>query len=334
MIIAVTKETTDKEQRVALTPTTVQKLIANNIKIKIEKGSGTAAGFLDSQYLDAGAKLIETRQETVMDADYLFKIMAPNTLEMKELPKKTTIIADCRDIDINDPLIFKKELTFFALEKIPRISRAQNMDILSSQDNLAGYKAVLESVNILNRVIPMMTTAAGSIPPAKILIIGIGVAGLQAIATAKRLGAVVLAYDIRPETKEQALSLGARFIETTELNKTISEADIVITAAGSPSKAPLLIKENELNLLKHNSVLIDISGNVDKKHNIRSFTTKKGAFVVIDKIMPALLPQTASYLFANNIFSFFQLLTSYNEPDFKDEIINQTCLFYHGEKRS
>lgn len=167
------------------------------------------------------------------------------------------MIADFRTFVPDWELIKNRRFSLFALERIPRISRAQDMDILSSQDNLAGYKAAIEAVNMLNRAVPMMTTAAGSVMPAKILVVGIGVAGLQAIATAKRLGAVVFAHDIRPETREQAESLGARFVEPERLNETIAEADVVITAAGSPPRAPILFKQKEIGLLKAGSVLID-----------------------------------------------------------------------------
>ena len=173
--------------------------------------------------------------------------------------------------------------------------------------------------------------------PAKILVVGIGVAGLQAIATAKRLGAVVFAHDIRPETREQAESLGARFVEPERLNETIAEADVVITAAGSPPRAPILFKQKEIGLLKAGSVLIDVSGNVEGPGSPETFTTENGAVVTVDRQMASLLPDTASRLFANNLCNFFRLLGSGpaagQTPDFADDVINRTCICWQGEKR-
>ena len=232
MIIAVLKETADYERRVALTPPAAQKLTADGTKIKMEKGAGKAAGFADKEYENAGVEIAEDAAAALKGASLLFKIRAPSAEETKRLPDGLTVIADFRTFVPDWELIKNRRFSLFALERIPRISRAQDMDILSSQDNLAGYKAAIEAVNMLNRAVPMMTTAAGSVMPAKILVVGIGVAGLQAIATAKRLGAVVFAHDIRPETREQAESLGARFVEPERLNETIAEADVVITAAG------------------------------------------------------------------------------------------------------
>lgn len=256
MIIAVLKETADYERRVALTPPAAQKLTADGTKIKMEKGAGKAAGFADKEYENAGVEIAEDAAAALKGASLLFKIRAPSAEETKRLPDGLTVIADFRTFVPDWELIKNRRFSLFALERIPRISRAQDMDILSSQDNLAGYKAAIEAVNMLNRAVPMMTTAAGSVMPAKILVVGIGVAGLQAIATAKRLGAVVFAHDIRPETREQAESLGARFVEPERLNETIAEADVVITAAGSPPRAPILFKQKEIGLLKAGSVLI------------------------------------------------------------------------------
>ncbi len=337
MIIAVLKETADYEQRVAVTPAVVRKLAEGAIRIKIEKEAGQAAGFSDDDYLQAGAEITATTEQTVQDAAFLFKIQAPSPEELARLPDGISVIADLRRLEADDELIFNHRLSLYALEKIPRISRAQNMDILSSQDNLAGYKAVSEAVNMLNRVVPMMTTAAGSVPPAKVLVIGIGVAGLQAIATAKRLGAAVSASDIRPETREQAESLGARFVTSENLETAVFESDIVITAAGSPPNAPVLIREKQLESLRRGSILIDISGNVEALSYPETYLTANGATVTGDKMMAALLPHTASILFANNIYNYFRLLQPAAlpaaAPDFNDEILNRTCIYYQGKKR-
>lgn len=337
MIIAVLKETADYERRVALTPPAAQKLTADGTKIKMEKGAGKAAGFADKEYENAGVEIAEDAAAALKGASLLFKIRAPSAEETKRLPDGLTVIADFRTFVPDWELIKNRRFSLFALERIPRISRAQDMDILSSQDNLAGYKAAIEAVNMLNRAVPMMTTAAGSVMPAKILVVGIGVAGLQAIATAKRLGAVVFAHDIRPETREQAESLGARFVEPERLNETIAEADVVITAAGSPPRAPILFKQKEIDLLKAGSVLIDVSGNVEGPGSPETFTTENGAVVTVDRQMASLLPDTASRLFANNLCNFFRLLGSGpaagQTPDFADDVINRTCICWQGEKR-
>lgn len=337
MIIAVLKETADFEQRVALTPPAAQKLIADGAKIKTEKGAGKAAGFADEEYANAGVEIAADARAALKGASLLFKIRAPSAEETKRLPDGLTVIADFRTFVPDWELVKNRRLSLFALERIPRISRAQDMDILSSQDNLAGYKAAIEAVNMLNRAAPMMTTAAGSIMPAKVLVVGIGVAGLQAAATAKRLGAVVFAHDIRPETREQAESLGARFVEAERLNDAIAEADVVITAAGSPPAAPVLFKQKEIGLLKAGSVLIDVSGNVEGFDSPATFTAENGAVITVDKQMAALLPNTASRLFANNLCNFFRLLgtgaAAGQTPDFADDIINRTCICWQGEKR-
>ncbi len=337
MIIAVLKETADYEQRVALTPSAVQKLTADGTRVKIEKEAGKAAGFADSEYAAAGAQIADNDTAALKDASLLFKILAPTKDKLRQLPDGLTVIADFRSFVADWEWVNSRKLSLFALEKIPRISRAQGMDILSSQDNLSGYKAAVEAINMLNRAAPMMTTAAGSIMPIKVLVVGIGVAGLQAIATAKRMGAVVFAHDIRQETREQAESLGARFVRQEQLNDIFAEADIVITAAGSAPNAPILFKAKELSLLKAHSVLIDVSGNIESLDSPSTFTTEKGAVVSVDKQMAALLPNTASQLFANNICNFFQLLGSRltigQSPDFTDDIINRTCICWQGKKR-
>ena len=338
MIIAVTKETTSEERRVALTPSAVKKLTELGIKIKIEKDAGQKSGYDDQSYIQAGAEISQTAADCLAQADFLFKINAPKAEEWNLISENTSVIADFRNgIGIDEKIIEKKALSLYALERIPRISRAQNMDILSSQDNLSGYKAALDAVNRLNRAAPMMTTAAGSVLPIKVLVIGIGVAGLQAIATAKRLGANVSATDVRAETKEQALSLGARFIENSQINEQLTEADIIITAAGSAPKAPVLVKKEQLDNLKKDAIMFDLSGNVENPEHSPSFRTAKGAEVIFNPQTAALIPYTASNLFANNISNFFRLLSpDYKikpQPDFNDEIIASTCIYYQGKRR-
>ena len=207
------------------------------------------------------------------------------------------------------------------------------MDILSSQDNLAGYKAVLEAANKLNRAVPMMTTAAGSVPPIKVLVLGVGVAGLQAIATAKRLGAVVSAFDVRKETEEQALSLGARFLQNSQIEENIQNADIIITAAGSAPNAPILISEKQIALIKNNAVAYDLSGNIDNPQKKENRKTDSGAEIIFNPLTAALLPLTASVLYANNLCNFSKLIQNPKVPDFTDEIIDKTCIYHQGKRR-
>jgi len=338
MIISILKETAEYEQRVAATPETVQKFIAEGFKVQIESNAGMAAGFEDSLYRDAGAVVFPTASQTAENCNLLLKIQAPSLKELQILPDECTIVADFRLFELkqNQPLLTPKKATCFALEKIPRISRAQNMDILSSQDNLAGYKAVLEAVNISKKAMPMMITAAGTIAPAKIMVVGIGVAGLQAIATAKRLGAIVFASDIRPETQEQAESLGARFVRSDELNARMKEMDIIITAAGSPGKAPKLFETALAEKWQPGCVVTDISG------NFRDLDSPQTAIIgtvtlVSDQMMAALLSHSASRLFASNLYNFATLLYSDGQNqtglNFDDPIINQTCICSYGKIR-
>lgn len=220
MIIALPKETTPHEKRVALTPEIVSRFITWGYQVKVEKHAGTTAGFSDKDYRNAGAEIAADTAKTYAGADIVCKIWAPLPAEDKYLKKGMTVIANFQALDNmkRTDKFAALGLTCFALEMIPRISRAQSMDILSSQSNLAGYKAVIEAVNRLDKAVPMLMTAAGTISPAKILILGAGVAGLQAVATAKRLGAQVYASDVRPQVREQVESLGGRFldIETDE----------------------------------------------------------------------------------------------------------------------
>lgn len=338
MIIGILKEITDYEQRVAATPESVKKFNDLGFKVRLEKDAGAMAGFSDHSYREAGAAIVPSPEKTAHDCDILLKIEAPLPNELDFIPDHTVIIADFRYFNRfdNRQIVQNKKLTCYALEKIPRISRAQNMDILSSQDNLAGYKAVLEAVNITKRAVPMMITAAGSITPAKILIVGIGVAGLQAIATAKRMGGMVFASDIRSETREQAESLGARFVANNELSERMEEMNIIITAAGSPGAAPKLFDSHLADKLLPGTVVIDISGNFKDLTSPQTIS-EKNVTIVSDQLMPALLSHSASRLFAGNLFNFVQMLypkgIAAAEPDFTDPIINQTCICYQGKMR-
>ncbi len=320
MLIGVIKEKTKGEQRIAVTPEIAGRLIENGIHVAVESGAGNAAGFADGDFLDKGAE-ISTSAQICRTCNMLFKIWAPFPDEWRNLTHMPVVLADFSRSSLpNFPF------RAFALEKIPRISRAQNMDILSSQDNLAGYKAALKAVDLLNRSAPMMITAAGTLPPLNVLIWGLGVAGLQAAATAKRLGARVFASDIRPETREQAASVGAVFISGDEILNRISDFGLIITAAGSVGRAPVLLNQKSFLLIPPQNLIFDISGNVENNFSapnlVRSYNTASE------------IPNSASRLFANNLYNFFHLIYDFGNQNlnlnFKDEIIRET---YMGEKR-
>lgn len=334
MIIGIIKELSDYEQRVAATPESVAEFTAAGFKCLIEHNAGTAAGFADADYIKAGAAVAENAKAVAGNCDILPKIVAPLPSEWGAIKKNCVIIADFRDF-LPEQLPPESRITCFALEKIPRISRAQNMDILSSQDNLAGYKAALLAANISKKDIPMMITAAGTLAAAKVMVVGIGVAGLQAIATAKRLGASVFASDIRPETKEQAESLGARFVDNADLSAKLPAMDIIITAAGSPPKAPALFDSHLLRRLNANCVVIDISGNFHDMDSPQTLSDN-GRTLVCYRKAAALLAHSASRLFAENVFNFISLLypqAADTDFNFADDIIAQTCICYRGQLR-
>ena len=368
MIIALPKETALHEKRVALTPETVAKIIAWGFRIKVEKNAGSAAGFSDEEYRRAGAEIVSGTARVYTDANIICKIRAPVSEEDKFLKKGTTIIANFQALDI--PKRIKKlaalGTTCFALDMIPRISRAQSMDVLSSQSNLAGYKAVLEAVNRLDKAVPMLMTAAGTVSPARVLILGAGVAGLQAVATAKRLGAQVYAFDVRPQVKEQVESLGGRFLaisgdETFEntggyaketsakyqkkqkaaIAEQLSKTDILITTALIPGKpAPRLVDKEMLKLMPKGSIAVDMAaaagGNIEASVDGRE-TEISGIKVLGASNLAAEIPNTASRMFSRNIYNF--LSPMYNSEqhkiifDFEDELINKTCICKDGETR-
>lgn len=365
MIISIPKETTPEEQRVAATPDTVRQFLKSGIKVKIQTEAGNAAGFTDSQFKEAGAEIVSSAKEAY-NADIILKIWAPEKNEEKFLKPNSTIIANFQTLSRKDRIerFAKIPVTCFALDMIPRISRAQSMDILSSQSNLAGYKAVIDAVSMLNKAVPMMITAAGTIAPAKVLILGAGVAGLQAIATAKRLGAQVFAFDVRPQVKEQVESLGGRFIEiagdenyenksgyavdTSESYKQRQElaireylprSDIIITTALIPGqKAPRLISKDMLSQAPLGCIIFDMAagdgGNVEGTLSGKTQTINGITLVGADNLASR-IPHSASLLFARNVFNF--LMPMYNNVesglnfDSEDEIVKATCICRNGQ---
>lgn len=365
MKISVLRERRAGETRVAATPDTVKKLVASGHSVTIESGAGTIAGFPDDSLSDAGAAIAPDAQAAARDADIIFKVRAPETDEMSALPDGVALIALMDPTNLDTAPLNAKKVAALSMEFTPRITRAQSMDALSSQSNLAGYRAVIEGAQIYGRAMPMMMTAAGTIAPAKVFIMGVGVAGLQAIATARRLGAVVTATDVRPAAKEQVASLGAKFIavedeefkaaetaggyakqmspeyqaKQAELTAShITKQDIVITTALIPGRAaPVLVTEEMVKTMKPGSVIVDMAvsqgGNcpLSKPDEI---VDVNGVKVAGFSNLPARLPADASSLFAKNLLAFLPLVTAEDGSlnlDTDDEIVTAMLLTRNGE---
>lgn len=366
MLIAVPKEIKSGETRVAATPDIVRKYKFMGLDVHVQSGAGEASGFSDQDYRNAGAEIKKTAEDTYKKANIILKIWAPEASEDHYLKSGMAIFANFQALTNRGRIVTFAHLglTCFALELMPRISRAQSMDILSSQSNLAGYKAVLEAVNHLSAAVPMMMTAAGTIAPAKALILGAGVAGLQAIATAKRLGAVVYASDVRPQVKEQIESLGGKFVEVKSdenfetsggyaketsadykhkqqeaVAEQLAKTNFAVTTALIPGlPAPRLITKAMLSAMPANSVVIDMAaasgGNVEGSQDNKTIVIN-GVTVIGNSNLAAQLPASASPLFAKNIFNFLE--TMYDKEakkldyHFEDELIKGTCLCYNGQ---
>ncbi len=329
--VAVAKESKQPESRVSLTPEATKSLIKAGFSCVIETGAGNASGFHDALYEKAGATIATDQRTLLQDASILLKVNAPTIEEISQLPEGSATISLL--YAYTQPELVKhliaRQISAFALDAVPRISRAQKMDALSSQSNLAGYKAVILGANALGKIFPLMMTAAGTITPAKVLIFGAGVAGLQAIATAKRLGAVVEVTDVRPETKEQVESLGGRFLQVEGdgvqtqggyakevsaaylqkqqelVAKHVADADLVITTAlVIGKKAPVLVTEEMVRKMKHGSVIVDMaveSGGNCALSEVGKTVVKHGVTLIGESNLPALLPVNASELYAKNI---------------------------------
>ena len=366
MIIVVPKETKFKENRVSLTPTVVKDMVAKGFSVQVESGAGLNSYFADKEYVVAGAEIVSDKNALYQNADAVLKVNAPLAEEIA-LMKKEAVLISFMWAKTNAELVAncaKAGISAFSMDAIPRISRAQKMDALSSQANLAGYKAVLMCANHIGKILPMMTTAAGTIKPAKVVIFGAGVAGLQAVATAKRLGAVVEVSDIRPETKEQVQSLGGKFIELTGddsikmeggyvkevsaeflqkqqalVSKHVAEADIVITTALIPGrKAPVLVTAEMLSKMKFGSVILDMAveqgGNVVGS-KLNEIIDIEGVTIIGESNIPSLLPMNASELYAKNIQTFLYHLA--NKDGFKwemdEEITKGSLIVNKGEAK-
>jgi NAD(P) transhydrogenase subunit alpha len=361
--VAVPKENKPRECRVALTPTEVKNLIkTTGYEVLIEKGAGEKSYFLDPAYAEAGAKLV-SKEDVYSEADFLLKVNSPSPEEVRRMKEGSILISFLYAYTIPEVVkaLLEKKITSFGMDAVPRISRAQKMDALSSQANLAGYKAVLMGANAMGKIFPLMMTAAGTITPCKVLVFGAGVAGLQAIATAKRLGAVVEATDVRPETKEQVESLGGRFLQVegegvkTEggyakevsedylrkqkelVSKHIAEADLVITTAlVIGKKAPILVTADMVKSMKTGSVIVDMaveSGGNCELSELNQVVVKEGVTIIGESNLPALLPVNASELYAKNITTLLYHLAPKGKLnlDFEEEINKGSVITHQGE---
>lgn len=362
MIIGVLQELAG-DSRVSLLPEHIPVLKKWNVDVIIEQGAGQKAFASDDAYMQAGAG-IASRNEVLLKADLLLVINTPSDADMEQCRAK--VIFGLFQPLFHAELIKKwavKGLTVFSIDMLPRTTRAQSMDVLSSQANIAGYKAVLHAAGLFPRYFPMFMTAAGTVPPAKLLILGAGVAGLQAIATARRLGAVVEVFDTRPAVKEEVMSLGAKFVEVegaadakaaggyaveqteefmqrqkAKIAESVAKADVVITTAQIPGKkAPVLITTEMLDMMKPGSVIIDIAaatgGNTDLTKNNET-VLYKGVTIVGNSNLPAGMPGDASKLYGKNSLNFLQLIINAKEGglhlNFEDDLVKGTCIAHGG----
>ncbi len=361
MSVGSIKENISIEKRVAVTPETAKNIIALGLNISLEKNYANHLGINDNQYEEVGVKFYNNSLEVINDSKLLLKVNCPTDEEINFLKEKTILVGIFNPTKNESKFkdILKKNINIFSLELLPRISRAQSMDVLSSQSNLAGYRAVIESIYEFERAIPMMMTAAGTVPAAKVLVIGAGVAGLQAIATAKRLGAIVSATDVRAASKEQVESLGGKFLtveqeenlETTGgyakeaseefkkkqanlLKEAMIKNDIVICTALIPGRpAPRILNEELVKLMKPGSIIYDLAaeqGGNAAYSEVDKINIINGIKVIGTKNLMNRLPLTASSLYAKNLFSFIRNLYSKEKKDFninlEDEIISKTLI--------
>ena len=361
MIVASIKEDIDLEKRISITPETAKNLIALGLSINLEKNYAIHLGINDKEYENLGTKFFNNSSEVINNSDLILKVNCLNDEEIKSLKEKQIIIGMLNPSKNIDALkkILQKKINIFSLELLPRISRAQSMDVLSSQSNLAGYRAVVDSIYEFERALPMMMTAAGTVPAAKVLVIGVGVAGLQALATAKRMGAIVSATDVRAASKEQVESLGGKFLmveqeenletaggyakETSEefkkkqadlLKDALKKNDIVICTALIPGKpAPRIINEELVKLMKPGSIIYDLAaeqGGNSAYSEPDKINIINGIKIIGPKNLMNKLPLTASNLYSKNLFSFVRNLYSKEKKNFdinlEDEIISKTLI--------
>ncbi len=365
MIIAIPKETAEREKRVALIPDTISKLVENGHDVWVESDAGKASSYLDESYQSAGAEIITDRAKLFGDSDILISIQTPPEEDLDQMKAESVLICFLWALQNEETVSYlqQKNITSLAMDAIPRISRAQSMDALSSMSSIAGYKSALIAANELDRYMPMMMTAAGTVAPAKVLVLGAGVAGLQAIATAKRLGAKVEAFDIRPAVKEQVESLGATFVEVPDLDeeseteggyaKELAEdeqerqrqvihehakkSDIIITTALIPGKpAPLLVTKEMVEDMHAGAVIVDLAAEQGGNCEL----TDPGDTAIANEVkiigplnITSQLAYHASQLYSKNMLSLLNHLIQDGKPkfDFEDEITLNTTITHQGE---
>ncbi len=367
MKIGIPAETLPGETRVAATPETIKRMIGAKHQVIVESGAGVNASITDEAYREAGAEIGSASD--ALGCDLVLKVRAPNADERAQMKKDAVLVGMLNPFDAeNNTAMAEHGLTAFALEAAPRISRAQSLDVLSSQNNIAGYKAVMLAADRYQRFFPMLMTAAGTVKAARVLIMGVGVAGLQAIATAKRMGAVIEASDVRPPVKEQVESLGAKFIDVpyeTEEEREIAEgvggyarampevwmkrqaelvseraklADIIITTALIPGrKAPVLINEDMVKSMKPGSVIVDMAveqGGNCALSELGKTVTKYGVHIIGEPNLATLVAADASALYARNLWEFMKLIVDEEgnlNIDLEDEIVAATRMCADGE---
>ncbi len=361
MKVGVPKETLAGERRVAIVPETARGLVKASIQVTVESGAGESAFFSDGAYIDAGA--VVTDAATAFAADAVLKVQPPTPDEVARLRERSVLISFLQPATSADAIgaLAKRKVSAFSLDLVPRISRAQSMDALSSQAGIAGYKAVLIAANHLPKFFPLLMTAAGTVAPARVLVMGAGVAGLQAIATARRLGAVLEAYDVRPAVKDEVKSLGATFLELPLeaqegtggyareqsedflrrqrelLGDRVAASDVVITTAAIPGrKAPILVTADMVRRMRAGSVIVDLAaetgGNVE--------LTRAGEIIQVGGVtidgtrnLPSTMPVHASQLYSKNVSTLLLVLVKDGavKLDFTDEIVKGACVTYNGE---
>jgi H+-translocating NAD(P) transhydrogenase subunit alpha len=361
--VAIPKERAEDERRVALVPDTAAKLIAAALEVNVESGAGAGAFVPDDAYEKVGVKVVKGAEALLSEADAVLKVQAPAVAEVGLLKSGSVLISFLQPATQGDIVkaLAKRGVTAFSLELVPRISRAQSMDALSSQASAAGYKAVLMAAGRLGKFFPMMMTAAGTVAPARVLVMGAGVAGLQAIATARRLGAVVSAYDVRPAVKDEVHSLGATFIELELesqqgeggyareqseeflrkqrelIGEHVAKSDVVITTAAVPGRrAPLLVTGDMVKAMRPGSVIVDLAaetgGNVELTEEGKDVDVG-GVTIIGTRNVPSTMPLATSQLFARNVMNLLLHLVKDGTIalDFDDEITKGSCVTHGGE---
>ena len=371
MKIGIPKEIVEHERRVALVPALVGKLQDSGFEVRVEAGAGVHAGALDADYREAGAGVVDDAAALVGDSDVLLKVQPPTLDEVARIREEAILVSFLQPVRNRDVLeaLNARKITVLSMHRVPRITRAQSMDALSSQSNIAGYKAVLVGASELGKLLPMMTTAAGTIRPSSVFVLGAGVAGLQAIATARRLGAVVSAFDVRPVVKEQVESLGAKFLEVeladaeTEtaggyakelseeshrreqklLRKTLGAVDVVVTTALIPDRpAPKLITAEMVEGMRPGSVLVDLAaetgGNCELTEPGR--TIASGGVTIVGHLnLPSTVAVHASQMYARNVVTLIgEMVDPENagrlRVDLDNDVVGPSTVAHAGEIRT